>query len=584
MTKPRVAELVSVAIGAVGLAVVIGWIAGVEELESVVPGAVTMKFSTAVSFAFSGLALFSLSRLRDQKYSFLPQVALPASILVVLLFMTAHIASAVLAAPSGIDNLFIAEEEGAVQTPVPGRPSYGTIASFMIIVASGFLAMSGAGRPHGATFWLGIAVTVIGGVAAIGYAAGVPLLYYSVEGVSTAMAIHTSVLFVAAGMTLAIMARKGASANPDDRSSHLSIRTKLVSLFIITSLVPIVFVGGIALNSAKIFSPQALAGSINILGIATTVSVAMFAVVISRSFSRPILALQQATNAITRGEYRQIQVAGNDEIGLLARDFDRMVQAVEETNLNLEKLVRTRTLELEQANELLKTQDRMMRDFINVAAHELRTPITPILMIADLVNVNGENVTMTREDYDILIRNIKRLKNLAEDILDVARIESGNLQLEMEQFDLQELVSTVVEDAQKTLQAGRKSLRLQFECEKITIEADRNRMAQVISNLLSNATKFTDEGTVSVRGGMVDGALVEISVRDTGMGIDPGILQRLFGKFVSKSEKGTGLGLFISKSIVEAHGGKIRGENNKGGKGATFTVTLPAKPRASPRN
>jgi signal transduction histidine kinase len=191
---------------------------------------------------------------------------------------------------------------------------------------------------------------------------------------------------------------------------------------------------------------------------------------------------------------------------------------------------------------------------------------------------------------EIIVRNAHKLENLAEDILDVTRIESGRLQLSMEMIDLYELVDSVVHDFQKFLPADGKVI-MNYQklndgrndeedhgVSHLAIVGDPARIAQVLSNLLRNALKFTNEGTISVRVGKNDSPCYSeaiVSISDSGQGIDPEVMHKLFEKFVSKSVKGTGLGLFISKSIVEAHGGKIWGENNKDGNGATFTFTLP---------
>jgi two-component system, OmpR family, sensor histidine kinase VicK len=194
-----------------------------------------------------------------------------------------------------------------------------------------------------------------------------------------------------------------------------------------------------------------------------------------------------------------------------------------------------------------------------------------------------------RKLVEIIIRNAHKLENLAEDILDVTRIESGGLQLSMEKVDLYELVQSVVHDFKRFLPAdGKVTMNYQQkfsddfnddnEMPHLTVLGDPERIAQVLSNLLRNALKFTKEGTINVRVGRKDSpssSEAVVSISDSGKGIDPEVMYRLFEKFVSKSEKGTGLGLFISKSIVETHGGKIWGENNKDGKGAMFTFTLP---------
>jgi signal transduction histidine kinase len=242
------------------------------------------------------------------------------------------------------------------------------------------------------------------------------------------------------------------------------------------------------------------------------------------------------------------------------------------------------------ANIKLENNDKAMKEFINIAAHELRTPIQPILGLSEMLPDARNDPQQHGKFVEIIVRNAHKLENLAEDILDVTRIESGRLQLSMEMIDLYELVDSVVHDFQKFLPADGKVImnyqklndgRNDEEDHRVShlaIVGDPARIAQVLSNLLRNALKFTNEGTISVRVGKNDSpcyseAVVYIS--DSGQGIDPEVMYKLFEKFVSKSVKGTGLGLFISKSIVEAHGGKIWGENNKDGNGATFTFTLP---------
>jgi signal transduction histidine kinase len=155
-----------------------------------------------------------------------------------------------------------------------------------------------------------------------------------------------------------------------------------------------------------------------------------------------------------------------------------------------------------------------------------------------------------------------------QDILDIARIESGSLQIRKRQFNLKDIILPLADDFRKQIDPSRsedKNVQIIIsEAEKdITLHADRERITQVISNLVTNALKFTDSGTISIRAERIDGEHVSISVTDTGSGIDPAIMPRLFSKFATKSNKGTGLGLYISKAIVEAHGGKIGAETTE---------------------
>jgi two-component system, OmpR family, sensor histidine kinase VicK len=233
---------------------------------------------------------------------------------------------------------------------------------------------------------------------------------------------------------------------------------------------------------------------------------------------------------------------------------------------------------LEQANEQLISHNKMQKEFINIAAHELKTPIQPILSLTELLRSQIKDVKQ-QELLDITIRNAKRLQRLSSDILDVAKIEGRSLELNKEEFNINEVVMNAITD----LTSGRDFLKhekinlLYKSDQDILIRADKGRISQVISNLLSNAIKFTAEGTivVSIEKDKINNnnETIIVSVKDPGQGIDSSILPRLFTKFTSRSYKGTGLGLFISKGIIEAHGGKIWGENNSDDRGAIHSCS-----------
>jgi two-component system sensor histidine kinase VicK len=256
---------------------------------------------------------------------------------------------------------------------------------------------------------------------------------------------------------------------------------------------------------------------------------------------------------------------------------------------------------LNEINKELITKYNKQKEFISIAAHELRSPIVPILGTLELIEYEFEEadkkeIILKKEYFERLVRNINRLERLASEILDVTRIDDKSLKLKKEHFSLNEIVIGAIEDHRRQLDKsnGRTKLLCEFKkeleervsggadtpAEEIFITADKNRINQVIYNLLSNAIKFTIEGVVSI-------SVIEkkdkhhideiiLSVKDTGTGIHPEILPKLFSMFVTGSEIGTGLGLFISKNIVEAHGGKIWGENNTDGKGASFVFSLPS--------
>ena len=272
--------------------------------------------------------------------------------------------------------------------------------------------------------------------------------------------------------------------------------------------------------------------------------------------------------------------------------------------------------------EQLKLNDKMRKDFINVAAHELRTPIVPILGLSEILyskiikdsdiatnDAAKSNTKRYLEMLDTVIRNANRLSRLTEDILDVTKIESQSLRLKKERFDLDDLIVNIVQDFKDQIKnMNTSSIRREILYESLKsnnkngcafIDADKSRISQVLSNLISNAIKFTDDkGRINIKLDIVndqadtrnrttketseeiekDGnRILIVTVEDNGQGIDPEVFSKLFVRFVSKSYQGTGLGLFISKSIVEAHGGKIWAKNNiNGSGGAAFSFTIPA--------
>lgn len=261
------------------------------------------------------------------------------------------------------------------------------------------------------------------------------------------------------------------------------------------------------------------------------------------------------------------------------------------------------------ANEQIKERERVQKDFVNVAAHELRTPTQSILGYTELLKITYEQEEQERREHgskktdnieskkalDAIFRNATRLDKLANDILDVTKIESNILNLNKQRFNLSQKIMNVISDV--TTNEMRKdhhvkNINITFESKEpndIYIEADKTRIYQVISNLLRNAIKFTKEGgsititaetSADKQPGLIgEGKIAVVKIKDTGSGLDDSILPKLFAKFTTSSSEGTGLGLFISKGIIESHGGKIWAENNnnrlKGQNGATFGFSLP---------
>jgi signal transduction histidine kinase len=294
-------------------------------------------------------------------------------------------------------------------------------------------------------------------------------------------------------------------------------------------------------------------------------------------------------------------------------------------NSSLGKEVKKRTRDLQESNKLLgvtneqlRERDLMQNEFINIAAHEMRTPIQPILGLSEIMRERILNIAKqlqkeekeevvyqqikdssrvpTRSNsifrsslslsvekiipmVEIINRNAKRLEKLTNNLLDVTRIENNkSVDLSKELFDIDSVIRDCIIDASQHI--GKKNLKFSYmpadDNQQVIIKADRIRIAQVLMNLLDNSINSSQEGIISVTTTIdPDANSITVSVKDTGSGVNPDIIPRLFTKFVTASEKGTGLGLYISKKIIEAHGGKIWAENNKDGEGATFAFTLP---------
>jgi two-component system, OmpR family, sensor histidine kinase VicK len=244
--------------------------------------------------------------------------------------------------------------------------------------------------------------------------------------------------------------------------------------------------------------------------------------------------------------------------------------------------------------EKAKEADRLKDEFVNIAAHELRNPICPIIASSELATesirkLRGEgkldNLTLDdlNENISLIARNASRLYKLSEDILQVSRIESGTFTLHLEQVEIKNLLETAIQDARKNALTENKPVDIHLDyrlADRFIIFCDSSKIDQVLYNLLDNAVKFTEKGTITVSAVKFDDSSLVFKVEDSGIGISPEIKTRLFEKFVSRSNGGTGLGLYLSKRIIDAHSGKIWGINNQSSVGATFFFTLPTDLRS----
>ena len=248
--------------------------------------------------------------------------------------------------------------------------------------------------------------------------------------------------------------------------------------------------------------------------------------------------------------------------------------------------------QLQDAFEQLKEAQKLKEDFIRIAAHDLRTPIQPILIMAEMAKNNHAHLD---EALTIIVKEAKRLKKLADNLLDLAKIENGSLTCDLRKIMVNEILNEIIETGRISMLGDTggaedkgvfNPVRIAAELDQdIALHIDKERLIQALSNLIGNSIKFTKEGQITVRTHILaEKEMFEIKISDTGEGIPQEILPKLFERFSSKgpshhsgSQNGTGLGLFITRSIIRAHGGDIIAYNNSTGRGATFLVTLPIR-------
>ncbi len=316
---------------------------------------------------------------------------------------------------------------------------------------------------------------------------------------------------------------------------------------------------------------------------------------LQRSITRPVADLVSMMQGISLNKDFSVRAAesSEDELGALARGFNDMVSTIQDRDRALEArrrdLERTiadleySTEELREANRKLKELDKLKSDFIAVASHELRTPVTSIKAYVELL-LAKPNLTPEKKDKILNIINAEsdRLARLIKDLLDLSMIESGTIAWRITDISLDDIIRDSLAGIMPLAQNKTLHVVTEITPDLPPVRGDRDRLVQVVMNILSNAVKFTPPGgsvQVSARR-EADQPRITVSVTDTGKGIPEEDLKIIFDKFqrsgdhLTSAEEGTGLGLAIAREIVEFHGGTIRAESCYG-KGSTFSFTLP---------
>ena len=301
--------------------------------------------------------------------------------------------------------------------------------------------------------------------------------------------------------------------------------------------------------------------------IASAILIALFGLYLARSTARPVRAVAGAASQLARGDLSaRLDEKGPGEVGELTTAFNRMA----------ERLERSRR-ELEEQNEKLRESERLKSELVSIVSHELRTPLASVLGFTSVLLTRDVAPEEQRRYLEIIDAQGRRLSSLLNDFLDIQRLEEGELKLRRELFDIGTLVGEQVQLFSG--QSDKHTLDVVLPPKPLKVRGDPNRLAQVVGNLLSNAIKYSpDGGTVEVVGEQYDDR-VRVSVKDEGLGIPRELHPQVFAKFfrgdaATSGIAGSGLGLTIARSVIEAHGGEMSFESARG-QGSVFWLELP---------
>jgi len=324
---------------------------------------------------------------------------------------------------------------------------------------------------------------------------------------------------------------------------------------------------------------------------------ALAVIYLVRSIANPIHYLADATRAVAQGDLEQtVPIKRSDEIGVLANSFNHMIQQlkvsrekIESWNRELETKVTERTAELkekhnelEKAYEELKTLDKAKDDFLSLVSHELRTPLSSILLYSEMLLDGLASSEEDRTEFlSTIVDNCKRLTRLINDVLDLSKIEASRMPFNLEKLNVKSLITETISSIRPTLESKGINFEYKNIDKNINLYGDRDKIIQVLTNITSNAMRFTPQGgTISISLS-TDDKMGKIAIKDTGKGIRKEDIPKVFNRFsqlesIDHHSEGTGLGMTISKSIIKRHGGKIWIES-KLGKGTAVFFTLPQK-------
>lgn len=557
-------RILSIVTGLIGLIVILGWIFGIDALESLVPNTVTMKFTTAVSFLMSGIMLYMINESRS-KNSELAKILLPAPIMIVLFYMVTLLVSTLTRIPSGIEFPFLLGKDGDVGSLLPGVPSVATMISFLLIVSASILSLLRYEKQGREILVIGAIICAISVTALLGYAVNVPSMYYMIPEISSAMAIHTAITFFLVGIALVAYSKTSNLESPK-AGKFVSIRTKILTIFF-SGMTPAMLLLLIFRSSSSQNFPTVIPEVVTLLSFTMIASI-----FISKFISTPIVKLQNIAHEIGKRNFDlDVSIPTNDEIGQLSSQLEKMKENIKSNDM-----------ELRETNQALKKIDKQKEEFSTMISHELKSFLVPIKGYVDLILSEklGALNDGQKERLKIVSSSTDQLRKLISDILDVQKLEMGVLKLQLAECVLSDLINDVLVKFRTELEEYRITVTANL-MQNVRCTCDKSRIDQVLVNLINNSIDFCPkmDGKISIDLSLEDDN-VKIIVADNGSGIPSDKLEKIFAKFyqvdssTTREHGGTGIGLSICKGIIDAHGGKIWAES-KVGQGATFHILLP---------
>ncbi|NDF26080.1 MAG: sensor histidine kinase [Nitrosopumilaceae archaeon] len=530
----RISKIISTSVILVGLLVILGWILDIPILESAVPNEVTMKFSTAISFVFSGIILYFVSSQSTGKIG-AGQIAIPIAGLVVFLFMVTLMVGYAIGTPSGVEQLFVKEKLESVKTSYPGMPSIPTALSFLLIVSVGIISLSNYRRSK-ATTYIGYAITTIGSVAIIGHLTSQPLLYYYVENLNTGMAIHTGILFALIGISLQLL-----KISENTVYSTIKIQTKLFCLFLASSIIPIVFIVGLNFTVTQNFD-MSHTNSIIVISSVTAISVGLFSWYTARSISHPITDLKNIATRISKGDFSvKANEESSDEIGQLSKSFNQMLDSV---------------IKAERLSTIGLLSSRL--------GHDLRNDLSAIMLNIQIIRKKHDLETdkELKSQLERIERSALKINSQMQDVLNFVRFSP----LKTENV----LLSKILQNTLKTVQVP-ETIKIVLPEKDISVNCNADQLEVVLTNLINNSIQaINTEGEIDVEAQEDDNESI-IKIKDSGSGISEEIMPKIFDPLFTTKQKGTGLGLATCKSVIEQYHGIIEVKNNP----TTFTIKIP---------